>query len=175
MEGVCKGRSHRDRKGSQRWFVSPQTSGKPRRTFVETTVAFDEISQRLFHVLVFCRVPQRTGPLAPRPVIDLVTVGRATNDGRERLRLSDRRTPSQAQRPRCTLAGPAIEYRRRLHSARSVRSVHPFMEPRDFEQVFSDKAVLLHRTESCLLHESEIGCRLATALAMTPPWAANIF
>jgi hypothetical protein len=40
--------------------TSPEATGKPRRTFVDTAFALNKITQRLVQVLEFCRVPQHS-------------------------------------------------------------------------------------------------------------------
>ena len=74
-------------KGHSDLSVSPKPTSKPRRTFVDAALALDEVPQRLIQVLVFRRVPQHTGPFASRALIDLVTICRTINYGRERFRL----------------------------------------------------------------------------------------
>jgi hypothetical protein len=76
---VFKSVRHGDRQGSLRSSVSREAKGKSERTFVDTALARDEISQRFIQVLEFCRVPQYPRPLAPRSIIDLVTISRAKN------------------------------------------------------------------------------------------------
>jgi hypothetical protein len=73
--------------------------GKPRRAPVDTTPALDEITQRLIQVLELRGVPQSARPLAPRPVIDLVTICRAEDHSGEWFRLPEQVVPSQLQRP----------------------------------------------------------------------------
>ena len=57
--------------------TSPKAPGEPRRAFVDSTLAFDKVPQRLIQVLVLCRVPKHPRPFAPRPIIDFATVRRA--------------------------------------------------------------------------------------------------
>ena len=93
----------RERTRCASMLTSPQTPGKPFRAFVDPALALDEITQRFIQVLVFCGVPQHPRPLAPRPTIDLVWIGRAKDQSGKRFGLPDRIVPSQVQRPMSTL------------------------------------------------------------------------
>src|SRR5690348_13935204 len=81
--------------------ASTKASSKPRRAFVDPALALAEITQRLIRALEFCGVPQHVRPFAPRPVIDLVWIARAKDQGGKRF--PDRIVPSQVQRPTSTL------------------------------------------------------------------------
>src|SRR5271169_903771 len=83
--------------------TSPEAPGKPRRASVDAALAPDKVPQWLIQVFEFHRISQHTGPFAPRPVIDLVTICRTINYGREWFGLSYRVVPSQAQCPICTV------------------------------------------------------------------------
>ena len=66
--------------------TSPKTTSIPLRACVDAAPGFHEIPQRLIQILELCRVPQRPRPLAPRPVVDLVWVGRAKDHSGKRFR-----------------------------------------------------------------------------------------
>jgi len=59
--------------------VSPKATSTPRRAFVDTAPVNDKISQRLIQIFEFRRLPQRAGPLAASPMIDIVAICRAKN------------------------------------------------------------------------------------------------
>jgi len=84
---VVQKRRPAGRKGSQRLSVPSQATSKPSRASVETAPALDEVTQRLVKVLAFRRESEGARPFAPRPVIDLGTIGRAKDHSSERFRL----------------------------------------------------------------------------------------
>jgi hypothetical protein len=63
----------------------PQTPREPRSTGVDASLPLDEPIQRLRIRLARRRVPHHPAPLAPRPFVGLRSVGRASNDGGERI------------------------------------------------------------------------------------------
>ena len=89
--------------------TSPKATSKPRGASVDTALALDKIPQRLIQVLVFRGVPQNAGPFAARAVIDLFRIGSATSEACEGFCLSDRRIPSQVQRPMSTVDCPTLQ------------------------------------------------------------------
>ena len=89
---------------------SPKTPGKTGCTIVDTTPAFDKITQQLIQGFEFRRVPQNARPFAPRPVIDLFSIGRTKDQSGKRFGLSCRVVPTQVQRPMSTLDCPALPH-----------------------------------------------------------------
>jgi len=59
--------------------TSPEAASKSIRTFVDPTLALDEVAKRLIQVFVFGRVPQRARPFAPGPEIHLFPIRGAEN------------------------------------------------------------------------------------------------
>jgi len=65
--------------------TSPEATGKPNCTFVDTAFAFDKGGQGLFQTLKFGSVPQQPEPLAAGSKIHLVGIRGALDYSRERF------------------------------------------------------------------------------------------
>jgi hypothetical protein len=75
--------------------TSPEATSITSCTFIQSAFALDEITQRLAQILVYCCVPQRSRPFAPRSIIDLVWICRAKDHGGVRLCLDGFDAPDE--------------------------------------------------------------------------------
>jgi hypothetical protein len=81
---------------------------KTGRAFIDSTLPSDELVQRLTIRLVHGRVPHNARPLTPGTVVGFRWVGRAPNDGGERVFTLRYLQPLQAQRPASSVDLPAL-------------------------------------------------------------------